>query len=207
MKIKSLLSAIAFIGLTLISCKKNDHIQPVITLNGSNEQVVALNGTYVESGATAQDNKSGDISDAIVITGNVNVNHTGEYRLYYDVEDENGNKAATATRFVQVINSADKMIGTYLADPSCSGTGTTYNTTVTTSETSNNQILIRKVLYTVEDDPVVGTISGSTITIPLQTIGYNTIEGTGALVGDNFVIDIEINGTFGWTCSIDHTKL
>ena len=208
MKMKFILSAITLIGLTLISCKKNDHVQPVITLNGSHEQVVTLNSSYVESGATALDNKSGDISDNIETTGSVNVNLKGEYRLYYDVEDENGNKAATATRFVQVVNNADNMIGTYLADPSCSGSGTTnYNTTVTSSETNNNQILIRKVLYTVEDDPVVGNISGTTITIPLQTIGTNTIEGSGSLIGDNFLIDIMINGVFGWTCSIDHTKI
>jgi hypothetical protein len=207
MKMKSTLSLIAIIGLTLISCKKNDHIQPVITLNGSPEQVVQLNSAYVESGATALDNKSGDITDQIVITGNVNVNLKGEYRMYYDVEDENGNKAATATRYVQVVNNADYMIGTYLADPSCSGTGTTYNTTVSSSETTNNEILIRKVLYTVEDDPVVGNVNGATINIPLQTIGFNTIEGSGTLIGDNFLIDIVVNGISGWTCSIDHTKL
>ncbi len=209
MKKNILLIAVFSFSLILTSCNKDDTIQPVITLLGDYEQFVSLNGTYVESGATAKYNEDGDISANIEITGNVDVNQTGEYKLFYDVEDAEGNKAATAKRYVHVINDADYMIGTYLAEPNCVGTSiyTSYNTTVSTSETTNNQIMIRRVMWTVEDDPVIGTISGNIITIPSQAVGDNTVEGTATITGTTFLLDVTINGFLDYNCTIDHTKI
>lgn len=196
-------------GTFVTSCKKRDKVQPVITLLGEYEQVVSLNTAYVEAGATAKDNKSGDISSDIVITGAVDVNKTGEYRVYYDVADENGNKAATAIRFVNVVNDADYMTGTYLAEPSCTGTSTNndYNTSVTVSPEFNNRIYIKGILYTVDDDPVLGNINGTAITIPLQTVGEQTVEGTGVISGTSFLLDVTIDGMIDYSCTINHTKL
>lgn len=206
MKITSIL-IVLLVGASLISsCKKRDKIAPVITLNGEKEQVVSLNAAYVESGATAKDNKSGDITASIVISGTVNENKVGEYRKFYDVEDENGNKAATAIRFVNVVNNADYMLGTYMATPNCAGTGTTnYNTSITASQTVNNRIYIKRVLFLVEDDPIVADINGTVITIPLQTVGYNTVEGSGTISGTQFLVDVTVNGSY--SCTIDHTKI
>ncbi|MBN4077540.1 DUF5011 domain-containing protein [bacterium AH-315-C20] len=197
--------AILFIAT---SCKK-DSTQPVITLNGSPEQVVALNDTYMELGATAKDDKDGDVTDRIVISGSIDVNQTGEYRIYYDCDDNKGNKAATATRFVNVVNEADYMLGTYLAEPSCVGTATTssYNTTITASDKLNNRIYIKRVLWSVEDEPVFGDVSGGTMNIPLQTIGGNTVEGTATLSGSTFSLSVQINDGVTYDCTISHTKL
>lgn len=200
---------IAALALIAISCKKEDNIQPVITLNGSYEQAVDLNGTYVEAGATAKDNKDGDITSSIVISGTVNTNETGEYRVYYDVSDNEGNKAATATRYVTVSNSSDYMVGTYQATPNCTGTSTfgTYNTTITTSTSTNNQIMIKRVMWAVEDEPVVGNVAGNTIDIPAQVIGGNTVSGTGAITGTAFLLDVTISGWGTYNCYIDHVKI
>ncbi len=204
------LSLITFIfaGLTLVSCKRKD-IQPVISLVGANEQTVSLGQDYVESGATAMDNKDGDISDDIVISGMVNNNLKGEYRMFYDVEDSEGNKAATATRYVKVVNDADFMIGTYSAVPTCMGTMTTqpYNTTITASTKINNQIFIRRVLNGVEDQPVIATLDGDALTVPTQSIGMHTVAGSAALVSGNFLLDVVIEGDMDYSCSIAHTKL
>ena len=206
---KTHLVTVAFIAMIAISCKKEDNIQPVITLNGSYEQSVDLNGTYNEAGATAKDNQDGDITSSIVITGTVNTNETGEYRVYYDVADSEDNKAATATRFVTVSNSSDYMVGTYQATPNCSGTSTfnTYNTTVTSSTTTNNQIFIKRVMWQVEDEPVIGNVSGNTIDIPLQTIGQNTVSGSATITGSSFLLTININGWQTYSCTIDHVKI
>lgn len=208
MKKNIIILPLVLVGILFVSCKK-DNIQPVITLLGDYEQFVSLNGTYVESGATAKDNEDGDISSDIQISGNVDVNQTGEYKLFYDVEDAEGNNAATAKRYVHVVNDADYMIGTYLAEPNCVGSSTyfSYNTSVTTSETSNNEIYIRRVMWTVEDDPVIGTISGNTITIPAQTVGTNTVEGTATITGNTFLLAVIIDGTYYYECTIDHTKI
>ena len=204
---------IQIIGLTMltiliISCRKKD-IQPVISLNGAYEQTLPLNGTYFESGATAKDNRDGDISDKIVISGSVDNNKTGEYRLFYNVQDQEGNKAATATRFVNVVNSADFMIGTYEATPTCTGTMTAenYHTTITTSTSSNNEIYIKKIMYGVEDQPVLGKISGDIVNIPTQLIGTRTISGSGTISSGNIILDVDISGPGAYDCSINHVKL
>ena len=204
----STIAVVGLIALITISCKKEDTFQPVITLNGNYEETVNLNNSYVDAGTTAKDNKDGDISSKIVTTGTVNINEKGEYRLYFDVEDNEGNKASTATRYVTVVNQSDYMIGSYVATPACSGTSTfnTYNTTVSTSET-NNQIWIKRVLWQVEDEPIMGVVSGTTIDIPTQTIGHYTIFGSAVLTGENFLVNVTIDdGTSIYTCSIDYLK-
>lgn len=199
--------AILAISVVMISCRKKD-IQPVITLNGQVEQTISLGDNYVEQGATAKDNKDGDLSDDIVISGKVDNKNVGEYRVFYDVEDSEGNRAATATRYVKVVNDADFMIGTYEATPSCTGTMTAgqYHTSIIASKTKNNEILIRRVLFTVEDEPVIGQISGDDIIIPSQTVGDNTISGTGSIVGDNFLLTVSVSGGMTYNCTINHIK-
>ena len=209
MKNRFVLIPLFILGVILISCNKPDTIQPVVTLLGDYEQFVSVNGTYVESGAIAMDNEDGDISSSVVITGSVNVNQTGEYKLFYDVEDAEGNKASTAKRYVHVVNDVDYMIGTYLAEPNCVGTSTfsSYNTLVTTSETNNNEIYIKRIMWSVEDEPVLATVSGTSLTIPLQTVGENIVEGTGTITGTAFILTVTIDGFLTYDCTIDHTKL
>lgn len=201
----------AVLGLTFIfSCKKNDKIHPVISLNGDYEQNVSLGSNYTDPGATAADNKEGDISDRIIVTGSVNTAEVGDYKLFYNVKDEVGNPAPTATRYVNVINDANNMIGTYTATPVCSGTWTSYqpyNTTVTTDSKNNNQIWIKQVLYFSQDDPVLGEINGNSINIPLQTIGQHTVEGTASIAGNNFYLDVSIDDGSTYQCTIDYVKL
>lgn len=55
------------------------------------------------SGATAIDDKDGDITNKIVITGNVDTSKEGTYIITYTVEDSSKN-SATATRTVIVEN-------------------------------------------------------------------------------------------------------
>ncbi|MFI1770151.1 immunoglobulin-like domain-containing protein, partial [Thalassobellus citreus] len=60
--------------------------------------------TYSELGATASDNKDGDISANIVIGGDtVNSNVAGTYIITYNVSDAAGNPATQVTRTVNVI--------------------------------------------------------------------------------------------------------
>ena len=192
-------------SLLIFSCKKEDNYQPVISITGDYEKVVSLNGTYTEEGATAQDNEDGDITDKIVVTGSVDTDNKGEYRIYYDVTDAAGNKAQTAIRFVQVVNDVDYMMGTYLANPTCSGTST-YHTAVTPSTTQNNVIWINRVYNSVSDDPVMVEVNGTVLTIPQQTIGSDVISGTGTISGNSFSLNVDFGG-YPYNCTIDHSKL
>ncbi len=81
---------------------ESDTQKPVITLVGSSTISLLVGNTYNEQGAIAIDNKEGDISARITITGVVNTSSKGTYYRYYDVSDVNGNKADTITRTINV---------------------------------------------------------------------------------------------------------
>ncbi len=78
-----------------------DTTPPAITLLGDNPMAVELGGSYIEPGASAIDDRDGDISANLTVTGTVNANLTGSYTLSYDVSDSTGN-STTITRTVNV---------------------------------------------------------------------------------------------------------
>ncbi|MCR5146068.1 MAG: polysaccharide deacetylase family protein [Clostridia bacterium] len=80
-----------------------DDVPPTITLNGNKNMIVYLNGQYTESGAKALDEKDGDLTDKIQISGEVNTSKEGTYKITYKVADSKGNEAV-AERTVVVKN-------------------------------------------------------------------------------------------------------
>ncbi len=85
-----------------------DATKPIINLNGNNYMYVNLGEKYEEQGAEAIDNCDGNISSKIKITGEVNTNELGEYKIKYEVTDSSNNKSQTE-RTVKVISN-DKII-------------------------------------------------------------------------------------------------
>lgn len=71
-----------------------DTISPAITLIGSENITVYLNGIYTEEGANALDNYDGDITNNILITSTVNTSETGDYSVNYSVVDSFGNSVS-----------------------------------------------------------------------------------------------------------------
>ena len=81
-----------------------DGTAPVITLLGDNPLEVLQGGTYTDPGATAFDNFDGDISDDIVVGGDVvDVNTIASYTITYNVVDAANNAAVEVTRIVNVV--------------------------------------------------------------------------------------------------------
>jgi hypothetical protein len=70
-----------------------DRVKPVITLKGASTVNLTVGDTYTDAGATASDNKDGDITDKIVKTGNVDTSKVGKYTVTYSVKDSAGNRA------------------------------------------------------------------------------------------------------------------
>jgi len=88
-----------------------DQTAPVISLVGSNPQIVQFGADYVELGATAVDNVDGDLSSSIVINADlVNTGSVDTYTVYYDVTDSAGNSASQVTRTVNVVDSESPVI-------------------------------------------------------------------------------------------------
>ena len=123
-----------------------DKEKPVITLKGNSVVTIKLNGTYKEEGATAKDNKDGDLTDKIKITGKVDTKKEGTYTITYTVEDTAKN-VATVKRTVKVVkentntNSNTKPENTVTnttENTTVNNTTNSTNTTNTTNETKNN---------------------------------------------------------------------
>ena len=96
-----------------------DTEKPVIKLNGNTSITIKINESFTDPGATATDNKDGDLTNKIVVTGTVNTSKAGTYRITYTVEDAAKNKAI-ATR--TVIVKAENIIPEQPDVPSTPGT-------------------------------------------------------------------------------------
>lgn len=84
-----------------------DTTKPVITLNGASSFSIEKGRTFIDPGATANDDRDGNISNRIAVTGTVNTSTEGRYSLRYDVKDNAGNAATTVVRIVTVFSAAD----------------------------------------------------------------------------------------------------
>jgi hypothetical protein len=78
-----------------------DTEKPVITLLGKNPDSLLVNTSYVDAGATAIDNKDGDITSKIIRFGTVDSSKVGSFLVLYTVKDKAGNRD-TITRTVIV---------------------------------------------------------------------------------------------------------
>jgi hypothetical protein len=87
---------------TVIVTELPDTTPPVITLNGGNV-TLTVGDSYAEQGATATDDRDGDITADIVIGGDtVDTGTAGTYTVTYNVSDAAGNAATEVTRTVTV---------------------------------------------------------------------------------------------------------
>ena len=85
-----------------------DTVAPVITLLGDSPLEVDQGATYTDPGATASDDRDGDLSAGIVVGGDtVETDTAGEYTVTYDVSDAAGNAAEQVTRIVRVVLPPD----------------------------------------------------------------------------------------------------
>jgi hypothetical protein len=185
MKTNSTLLMFLIVSVIAISCKKKT--PPFITLNGNENHTISLNSTYVDPGAVADDGKGGDISSEIVVTGSVNSDLKGEYPIIYKLG--NGTALSSSnqvTRNVHVVNDADYLEGFYVATPNCGASSqSSYNSTVTSSETENNKIFIDQK-ETGSSITMSAFISNSSILLSSQGSSNVEYSGTGTIFSSGF---------------------
>jgi len=80
----------------------NDRTPPVITLKGRNPDTCLAQTPYVDPGYTAIDDRSGDVTAKVTVTGTVLISTFGKYTLTYSVRDS-ANNNGKATRDVWVV--------------------------------------------------------------------------------------------------------
>ncbi len=79
-----------------------DTTKPVIALKGDSTVNLTVGEAYTDAGATANDNKDGDITSKVVKSGTVDTATAGTYTVKYNVTDAAGNEADEVTRTVIV---------------------------------------------------------------------------------------------------------
>ena len=89
-----------------------DDTIPKLSLNGSSVVSVITGNSYEEKGATALDNKDGDISSNIKISGQVDTSKEGTYAVTYEVSDSSGNVAKMQRKVI--VNGMEKAGVIYL---------------------------------------------------------------------------------------------
>lgn len=86
---------------TEVTQTEKDTEKPVIKLFGDEKITLTVGDTYEELKATAMDNVDGDLTDKIVISGDVDTTKAGTYTVTYTVKDSSKNKA-TKERIIVV---------------------------------------------------------------------------------------------------------
>lgn len=91
------------VSLVLGGTSTGDSTPPVISLNGDAVIDLTVNDSFVDPGATANDDTDGDISGNIIVAGDaVDTSIAGTYIITYNVSDAAANAAAEVTRTVNV---------------------------------------------------------------------------------------------------------
>jgi|CXWL01.1.fsa_nt_gi hypothetical protein len=92
------------------SANIGDTTPPVITLLGSNPVTIQLNSIYADSGATANDNRNGNITPSIITVNPVNTSVLGSYTVTYNISDAASNTATQVTRTVNVVDTIPPIV-------------------------------------------------------------------------------------------------
>ena len=74
---------------------------PKISLVGDSSMYILLNESFTDPGFSASDNKDGDVTSLVAVSGSVDTSKVGQYKITYSVTDQAGNNA-TVTRTVSV---------------------------------------------------------------------------------------------------------
>lgn len=175
-----------------------DLTRPSITLLGDTVVTAEVGSTYIDAGATANDNYDGDITSNVVASGWVNAALLGTYTITYSVSDAAGNDAMPVERTVNVVDTTSPTItligddvvtlevGTSHIDPGATATDN-YDFDLTPNIITSG-IVHTAVLGTYTIAYVVTDSSGNTSDPVMRTVHVvDTIAPTIALLGDPLV--------------------
>ncbi|MDD3048521.1 MAG: DUF5011 domain-containing protein [Bacilli bacterium] len=216
------IAVLIFFGIFAFA-QSGDNTKPVITLEGDETVEILLGSEYTDAGATATDDIDGDITDKIVVSGEVDTSVVDTYTLTYNVSDEAGNEADEVTRTVKVLadttiptinligGAVTLEVGSVYNDAGATATdnvdGDLTASIVTTNPVNTAVVGVYTVTYNVSDAsgnaalPVTRTVNIVDTTIPVITlIGTDvTVEygspytDQGATALDNYDGDITAN--------------
>ena len=77
-----------------------DKTNPIITLKGNTTMYLTLEDDFNEPGYTATDNCNDDLTDKVIISGEVKAGEKGTYTLTYEVTDDANNKTTVERKII-----------------------------------------------------------------------------------------------------------
>jgi hypothetical protein len=194
-----LVAAIATM-LVFSACETEDLSAPMITLEGEAEIDIILGGdAFLDPGATAFDEEDGDLTNNIIVTGEVDETMIGTYELVYNVSDQAGNKAVPVKRIVNVIVEQDTYLGTWSVNEVITGDNPdpnwNYTATITASANETRLLIANFGGFTTNFVANVDFDKFGNFTIPNQPLtgsGFTgTMEGMGTTSDDGMTLTIE----------------
>ena len=197
-----------------------DITSPVITLNGTNPQIIELGDGYTELGATTNDG-----SQVTIDTANF-TDEIGTYSIYYDSTDTAGNNATQVIRTVNVVDTTPPIIILSGPNPQTiefgdgytefnattdDGSSVTINATAFTDEigtysiyydsmdaSGNDAIQVIRTVNVVDTTPPIITLIGDNPQIIELGDGYTEL---GATTDDGSPVTINSNKFIDEVCS------
>lgn len=149
-----------------------DTIAPIITLLGSNPQLIEVGSAYAELGAMADDLVDGDLSGMISINASAVMTATvGSYPVTYDVSDMAGNAAVRVTRTVNVVDTIAPIITLVGANPQVIEAGDAYTELGATATDTGDGDLTGSI--------VIDASGVDTSTVGGYTVTYDVSDGNG----------------------------
>ena len=138
-----------------------DKTKPEIKLKGSSTITINVGDKFEDPGATATDDKDGDLTNKIKVSGTVNTNKVGTYTITYTVKDKAGNEASVK-REVKVVKK-DK--------PNNNTVNNTTNNNTGNNSTGGNGIWGNNIAGN-------NTVNNNTNTSNNNTVNNNTVNNT-----------------------------
>jgi hypothetical protein len=147
-----------------------DPVSPIITLIGNAHVTVDISSPYADAGATANDNRDGNITPSIIVSNPVNTSILGSYPVTYNVSDAAGNAAAQITRTVEVVDQIPPTITLLGSNPTIVYLNSTYvDAGATASDNVDGNVTPSIVTVNSVDTSIFGT----------YTVTYNVSDAAG----------------------------
>ncbi len=83
-----------------VSIVINDGVQPTLSLSGTSPMYVKHGSSFKEPGFAALDNKDGNLTERVKVSGSVDTSKNGTYLLEYNVSDDAGNSVKRIRKVV-----------------------------------------------------------------------------------------------------------
>ena len=164
-------------------------LPPIITLNGTNPQIIELGDGYTELGATTNDGSQ------VTINTDEFIDAIGTYSIYYDSTDTAGNNATQVNRTVNVVDATSPTFSSATLDEGTGNLTITFNEKVNVHAINFTGLSIRDGAGT---DIVTPSITELVTTINDMTISFNmTLPNHQSLIAfTSYVLDIDAGAVY-----------